>query len=253
MKLHADALDDLSAGAVLLATGGGGDPYDAYLCASATLAEYGGVELLEVDELDDDARVVSIGSVGAPSVSLELLPSIDDPGKALRAFEAQFDFRIDALVSFEVGGGNSMIPLMAGAQLGIPVVDGDGMGRALPEAQMMTFPIAGVRPTPALALDYAGNIVTFDTANAATYERHIRGVTQAMGGMVIAVEHPMRARDLKAAIIPGSISFCRRIGSVLRNHSVNVSRSFAPLAEAFADSLYGSLHHLYSGKVVDYR
>ena len=139
-----------------------------------------------------------------------------------------------------------------GAQLGIPVVDGDGMGRALPEAQMMTFPIAGVRPTPALALDYAGNIVTFDTANAATYERHIRGVTQAMGGMVIAVEHPMRARDLKAAVIPGSISFCRRIGSVLRNHSVNVSRSFASLAEAFADSLYGSLHHLYSGKVVDY-
>ncbi|HBK17823.1 MAG TPA: DUF917 domain-containing protein, partial [Gammaproteobacteria bacterium] len=38
---------------------------------------------------------------------------------------------------------------------------GDGMGRALPEAQMMTYAIAGVAPTPAVGVDYAGNVVTF--------------------------------------------------------------------------------------------
>ena len=46
-----------------------------------------------------------------------------------------------------------VIPLIAAAARGIPLIDGDGMARALPEAQMMTFAIEGVRPSPALAVD----------------------------------------------------------------------------------------------------
>ena len=44
-------------------------------------------------------------------------------------------------------------------------MDGDGMGRAFPEAQMMSYAIAGVKPTPALAMDYAGNTAVFETSN----------------------------------------------------------------------------------------
>jgi DUF917 family protein len=52
---------------------------------------------------------------------------------------------------------------MAAAVRGLPVIDGDGMGRAFPEAQMMSYAISGVKPTPALAMDYAGNTALFDT------------------------------------------------------------------------------------------
>lgn len=252
MKVGVEDLEDLSTGAVLLATGGGGDPYDSFLCTRQVLAQHGPVPLIPVDALADDAYVAAIGSVGAPSVGLELLPSVDDAGKALRAFEAHVGRKLDAVVSFEVGGGNSMIPLMAAAEAGIGVVDGDGMGRALPEAQMMTFPIGGVGPTPALAMDYAGNSVTFDTDSTTTYERHIRSIAQAMGGMITAVEHPMLGHQLKTAIIPNSISFSIRLGRILREQRGTSQRTFAPLSAAFADSLYGDLHHLYSGKVVDY-
>ncbi len=252
MKLTAEHLQDLSAGAVFLATGGGGDPYVSYLLTHQVLTACGPVDLIPASELDDEAYVVTIGDVGAPSVSLELLPSIDDPERALRAFEKHVGRRVDAVVSFEVGGGNSMVPIMAAAGCGIPVIDGDGMGRALPEAQMMTFPIAGVAPTPALGIDYAGNIVTFQTDKTATYERHVRSITQAMGGMITTVEHPMTGAQVKSSIVPGTISFAIELGRILREYRGNAQRIFEPLSEAFRGSLYGEMHHIYTGKVVDY-
>ena len=120
MKLSADSLEDLSAGAVFLATGGGGDPYVSFLATRIVLQEHGAIDLISVDELDDDAFVVAIGGVGAPSVSLELLPSVDDAAIALAAFEDHVGRRVDAVISFEVGGGNSLSPIMAAAGRGIP-------------------------------------------------------------------------------------------------------------------------------------
>lgn len=252
MKLAAESLPDLSSGAVFLATGGGGDPYVAYLATQKVLAEHGPAELIAVEDLDDDAFVAAVGGVGAPTVSLELLPSIDDPGIALEAFERHVGRKLDAVVSFEIGGGNSLIPLIAAAGRGIPVVDGDGMGRALPEAQMMTYPIAGIPSTPAVALDYAGNTATFSTDTTATYERHIRNLAQAMGGMITTVEHPMSGKQLKSSIVPGTISFSIEIGRILRECRGNAHRILAPLREAFAGSLYGELCHIFTGKVADY-
>ena len=252
MKLGLDSLQDLSAGSVFLATGGGGDPYVSYLATCKVLGENGPVELVSVNDLDDDAYIVAIGGVGAPSVGLELLPSIDDAANALRAFEKHVGRSVDAVVSFEVGGGNSLVPILAASALGIPVVNGDGMGRALPEAQMMTYPIAGVSPTPALGMDYAGNIVTFDTDSTATYERHVRSMAQAMGGMMTTVEHPMTGKQLKSSIVPDTISFSIEIGRILREYRGNAQHIYKPLSEAFAKSLYGDLFHIYTGKVVDY-
>jgi DUF917 family protein len=252
MKLGPESLEDLSAGAVFLATGGGGDPYVSYLATRKVLEQSGPVDLISVDDLDDDAYVVAIGGVGAPSVSLELLPSVDDASLALKAFEEHVGRRVDAVVSFEVGGGNSMVPILAAAGRGIPVVNGDGMGRALPEAQMMTYPIGGVAPTPALGIDYAGNIVTFSTDSTDTYERHVRSMAQSMGGMITTVEHPMTGKQLKSAIVPDTISFSIEIGRILRDYRGNAQRIYQPLRKAFAQSLYGDLFHIYTGKVVDY-
>ena len=70
MKLMADSLHDLSVGAVFLATGGGGDPYVPFQATRKVHEEQGPVELISVDDLDDDAYVVAIGGVGAPTVGL---------------------------------------------------------------------------------------------------------------------------------------------------------------------------------------
>ncbi len=250
-KVSAEDLSDLSLGAVFLATGGGGDPHVPELICREALKTYGPVDLVQPEELPDDAYVVSIGGVGAPTVSLEMLPSMDESVRTLEAFENHVGRKIDAVVSFEIGGGNSLIPIVAAAGRGLPVVDGDGMGRALPEAQMMTYAIAGVCPSPAVAYDYAGNITTFTTPDTPTYERHIRALAMASGGMLTTAEHPMTGAELKPAIIPGTVSFSIELGRVLRENRGRADLMLPALKDVFAGSVYGECRLLYTGKISD--
>lgn len=251
MQIDASHLDDLSLGAVFLATGGGGDPYVSKLIATEALNTWGPVDIVDPESVADDARIVTIGSVGAPTASLELLPSLSEAGQALAAYEAHVGEAVDAVVSFEIGGGNSLIPMIAAVERGLPVINGDGMGRALPEAQMMTYPIAGVCPTPAVALDYAGNVSSFDTPDIFEYEKQIRDFALQHGGMITACEHPMTGRELKDSVVPRTVSFSIELGRVLRRNRGNAHAVMGPLAAAFDDSIYGELRHLYTGKVVD--
>ena len=251
MNIELDHLNDLALGSVFLATGGGGDPHVPQLIAEQAIRRYGPVQVIAPDMLDDDALIVAIGGVGAPTVSLELLPSVDDAARTLDAFEKHVGRKVDAVVSFEIGGGNSLIPLVAASGKGIPVVDGDGMGRALPEAQMMSYAIAGVDPTPAVAYDYAGNITTFSTSSTPVYERHIRSLTMASGGMITTAEHPMSGRQLKSSIIPGTLSYSIELGRTLRENRGSADDLLAPPQSIFKGSIYGECRKLFTGKVTD--
>lgn len=246
-----DDLDDLALGSVFLATGGGGDPHVPQLITAEAIKTYGPVALIAPEDLADDAFIVPIGNVGAPTVSLELLPSIDEASKTIEAFEGHVGRKVDAVASFEIGGGNSLIPLVAAAGKGLPVVDGDGMGRALPEAQMMSYAIAGVKPTPALAYDYAGNQATFKTDTTEVYERHIRSFAMAAGGMITTAEHAMTGAQLKRSVIPGTLSFSVELGRTLRENRGQADGLLGPLQRIFEPSIYGQCRLIFQGKVVD--
>ncbi|XOV79998.1 MAG: DUF917 domain-containing protein [Aestuariibacter sp.] len=251
MQITVNDLDDLILGAVFLATGGGGDPYVPQLLTRQALEKFGPVNLIAAAELADTDTVVTVGGVGAPTVSLELLPSIDECVNPLNAFVTQTNTDLTALASFEIGGANSLVPIIAAAATGLPVIDGDGMGRALPEAQMMTYAIKGVCPTPAFACDYEGNITRFSTRTTATYERHIRALAMSSGGMITTVEHPMTGKQLKDAIIPGTVSFSIQLGKVLRQHRGSAAKMLPHLQRLFGNSLYGHCELLMCGKVTD--
>ncbi|MEM1144525.1 MAG: DUF917 domain-containing protein [Pseudomonadota bacterium] len=251
LTIAADDIEDLCRGSVFLATGGGGDPYVSQLLVTEALRKYGPVELCDLSDVGDDALVVALGEVGAPSISLEQLPNGDECLLALERFEAFTGKTITHLVSFEVGGANSVIPLIAAAARGITLIDGDGMARALPEAQMMTFAIEGVKPSPAVAVDFRGGCVYFDTDDTRYYERQIRNLSMAMGGMVFCAEHPMTGSQARRAVVPGTISFALKLGRLLREQRGNAMALDGPLRELFASSDYGEFRHLYTGKVVD--
>lgn len=247
---HTD-IAELCAGSVFLATGGGGDPYVSQILVEQSLKKYGAVDLVSLDDVPDDALVVAIGEVGAPTVSLEQLPIGTECLDVIDRFEDWVGRKITHLVSFEVGGANSVIPLITAAAKKIPLIDGDGMGRALPEAQMMTFAIEGVSPTPAVSVDYTGSSVYFDTKDTLLYERQVRNIAMAMGGMIFTAEHPMTGVEARRAIVPGTISFALEVGRALSANYGNAKQIEAPLKALFDKSDYGILKHLYTGKIVD--
>ena len=251
MKLQEQHLKDLATGAAFLATGGGGDPYLSLLCAQQSIKQYQAAELISIDDLADDAVIVAVGSVGAPTTSLELLPSIDDPVIAIKAFEQHLGIKVDAVVSFEIGGANSLIPIVAAAASSIPVIDGDGMGRALPEVQMMTYSIAGVSPTPSIAVDYAGNAVVFDNVTVLEYEEQIREFAMQRGGMVTTVEFCMSAAVLRKCIVPNTVTLAIAIGEVLRVERGNALQMIERLRVIFENTAYGDMVTLFTGTVTD--
>ncbi|MDJ0921592.1 MAG: DUF917 domain-containing protein [Henriciella sp.] len=246
-----EMLADLSAGAAFLATGGGGDPHLTYLSACEGLKQFGPAKMIGPQDLSDDALVVAIGAVGAPTTSLELLPSVDESITALQAYKDLTGRTVDAVVSFEIGGGNSLIPIVAAAANDIPVIDGDGMGRALPEATMMTYAIAGIHPTPAVALDYAGNTELVEADTAEAYERLVREFSMKRGGMALTAEFQMTGAEMKACIVPETVSLSIQLGKILRSREGSAEQLAARIAQVFDASIYGEFKKLYSGIVAD--
>lgn len=251
MQLTVDMLDDLAVGAAFLATGGGGDPYLALLSARAGLDQYGPARLVKPNDVSDTAHIVAIGAVGAPTTSLELLPSIDESVAVIEAYQAHTGRSIDAVAAFEIGGGNSLIPIVAAAAKDIPLIDGDGMGRALPEATMMTYAIAGIDPTPAVALDYAGNTKLIDAASTAEYEPLIRAFSMQRGGMVLSAEFYMSGAQMKSCIVPDTYALSIDLGKLLRSKSGTAEQLTDRMVEIFEPTQYGEVRFLFSGLITD--
>jgi hypothetical protein len=157
LAITADDLPALAVGASLLACGGGGNPYYGQLIARRLLSEHGPVQVIDVEEMRPDALAIFTALMGAPLVGIEKPPSLLALRVALEAVERSLGAAVDAFVAVEVGGAQSMLPLMLAATSGRPVIDGDGMGRAFPEAQMCTFLLYGFAPgTPVAASDDHG-------------------------------------------------------------------------------------------------
>ncbi len=151
----------LAIGAALLGTGGGGNPYIGMLRTARTDAQGRERRVLPLEALLDDAWVGEVGGIGAPVVGVEKIEEGGECCRAMRAVEETAGVKMSALISAEIGGANSMEPIIAAAMAGLPVVDGDGMGRAFPEVQMTTFFIYGAKPAPAAIADEKGNVVVF--------------------------------------------------------------------------------------------
>jgi uncharacterized protein len=208
-------LEDIAVGGAILGTGGGGDPYIGKLMAQEAIRRHGKVRLVDVDGVDDDALVVPVCMMGAPTVMTEKLPQGDEVVVAVRKLEKFMGRKVDALLCAEAGGVNSTTPFVAASALGLPLIDGDGMGRAFPELQMETFGMYGVSATPMVLGDDKGNSVVLETISNQWTERLARSCTVDMGGSALLAFYPMSGAIAKKAIIRGTLSLCATLGRTL--------------------------------------
>lgn len=245
-ELREDDLGPISAGAAILGSGGGGNPYIGRLRVRECLRSGMSVRVMPPAELADDALVAVCGAMGSPVVNYEKLPGGDEEPAALRELERHLGRRIDAVAPFEMGGGNSMAAMVVAAAAGVPVIDGDGMGRAFPELQMTSYLIYGASSTPSALADERGNLVVLpEVVDARWLERIARAATVAMGGHVGVATTPMRGELCKRAIVPGTLTLARTIGEAVL---VAAREGLEPSAAVLA--VTGGRRHI-RGKVVD--
>ena len=240
-----DHLESIATGAAILGTGGGGNPYVGRLRAREAIREHGPVSVLMPEELPDDARVVCVGGIGAPTVGIEKLRDLQSY-HALRAIEECTGEKATAMISNEIGGSNSLEPLIPAAVAGLPVVDADGMGRAFPEFQMKTYFVYGVPCCPMALADEKGNIVIVrDVVSPLWAERLARAITIQMGCAACYALAPMSAEQVRRTAIPHTLSLARRLGDAVAKAR---SRGADPV-EAVLATCPGKV--LFAGKVVD--
>lgn len=219
--LSIDDLERLAIGAGILGTGGGGNPYLGKIHALKYLKRGAEIRIVDLEDVPDDAFVTGIGGMGAPTVGIERLSRGDELLRAMNGLARYIGRDFTHLIAGEIGGSNAIAPLIVAAQSGLPVIDGDGMGRAFPELQMDTFMIAGISPTPAVIADHLGHVTVFDKiTDPTTVERYARAVTIQMGGGAGLAIPAMSGAQVKAAAIPGTMSLAIAIGdAVLRSRS----------------------------------
>jgi DUF917 family protein len=244
--LTIDDIRALEVGAAILGTGGGGNPYIGRLRTEQLLKSGHTLRLLAFDELRDDDVVVSVGGIGAPVIGIEKIERGDECYQALRAVERAAQTAATALISGEIGGANSMEPMITGAQAGLPVVDGDGMGRAFPELQMCTFFIYGHRTAPAAVADEKGNHVVFTGVQDMFWlERLARNATIDMGGAAGFALPPMSGAFIRRTAVPHTVTQAITLGYTV----LNARRAKRNPVETILEDCAGI--RLFDGKIVD--
>ena len=245
-KIGIPEIEDIALGAALLGAGGGGDPYVGKLVAIDAVQECGPVMMLDPDEVPDDALIVPIAMMGAPTVLGEKAIGGDEYKTLYDTVSTFYGKPIYAFMPIEAGGVNSMLPIAAAARLGLPLVDCDGMGRAFPELQMVTFTIGGGSATPMAMVDEKGNSCIFRTVTNKWTEEMARAVTMACGGSVSVSLYAMEGKFMKEYGVRGIVTRSEILGSAIRK--VKEVTDKTP-EEAFLEITEG--YKLFKGKICD--
>lgn len=215
-SITAEQLEDIALGAAVLGTGGGGDPYVGKLMAQQAVRRNGPVRMIDPDELGDDDLVIPSAMMGAPTVMLEKTPRGTEIVTAFEAIQAFLGRRATATMSCEAGGLNSTTPFVVAAELGIPLVDADMMGRAYPELQMCTPTLYGITATPMAIADEKGNSAILNTISNRWTETFARTVTIDMGCASMIALYSMSGKQVKEACVLRTISKIEQIGQTIR-------------------------------------
>ncbi|WP_138444653.1 DUF917 domain-containing protein [Sinomonas susongensis] len=243
--MTAGDVENVARGAAVLGTGGGGDPYIGALLATRALQEHGEIPVVTLEELPEDALVLTVAMMGAPTVMVEKLPSLEEVIAPVRELGAYLSRPVTHIACAEIGGVNSTIPVAAAAALGLPLLDADGMGRAFPELQMVLPTLYGVTASPLAFGDEKGNVGVLQTVDNSWTERIARVACVEMGCSVMISGFRMTGSQARESLVEGSLSRCIAIGKEIVRARAAKSDPVAAAVE-----LLGG-RELFAGKVAD--
>lgn len=245
-KLTHEDIERIAVGAGILGTGGGGNPHRGMIRAQMQLELGNEITIVRLDELPDDALIVPMGGMGAPTIGQEKIGRGDEGKTAVEAIRDYLGIEVAGTVPIEIGGGNSFAPMIAAAQLGLPTVDADGMGRAFPETSMISYYFDGVAPSPIVMIDSQHQkIIIENVPDTKTLERIARAACVQLGGSAMVADAPMTVRRLRETGIPDTIAYAHRVGDAV----LTAQAEGGDPIQAICAVSEGQI--LFAGKIVD--
>ena len=253
-------IDYLSIGCAVVGTGGGGStkPFDIlckqYLEAGNT------VRIVKPDVLDAECNVICVAFMGAPAMLAEKLMNGSELLGVVEQMEQHLKIKEKnektALICGEIGGCNGLTPIIAAAQFAekngktIDLVDGDFMGRAFPELQMILPSIHKKNIIPISCQDeYGAKAVLTEAENNKDAEMKMRIKCVELGMKIAISLCPLKGKEIEKFAIPNSYEFAWKIGKIIYEAQ---QKNINPLLELQKcdDDLIKNSKIVYYGKIV---
>ncbi|WP_432201727.1 DUF917 domain-containing protein [Erythrobacter sp. W53] len=255
--LSATDLEDALVGSSYLGTGGGGSLSEARELIAADLAAGHTFTAISVDDLADDARVAcpyGLASLAPISDAMQAKLDasenrVDEPVQlAFETLEKHLDTKFAGVILGEIGPLSLAEGLSIAARLGVPALDADTVGRAVPEINQHSVKVAGIPLTPiGAATPFGDEMVVKTLGDPTRAEDVLRAVAEASQACGVA-DSPITGAQAKqdGTLVTGSLTLARSIGSAVREAK---AAGTDPIEAARAA---GDGYLLFTGTVADF-
>jgi DUF917 family protein len=220
-------VEDLATGCTFFGTGGGGDKTLGLNMLYPHIEAGKVIEIVDVEKIKDDdwlACPYYSGTIAPPTPEIENMRTRfpwtffeKELSTGLELLENHMGIKFAAVAPFELGGVNTPAPIDAALKHGIPCVDGDYSGRAVPEICQNAVCIKGFSMAPMALIDWFGNKTIVDhVINYEMGERISKGLSEVAWGRLGNVAFPVQGKDFQEAIIPKTLSKSYEVGKIIR-------------------------------------
>ncbi|KAJ6233215.1 hydantoinase [Anaeramoeba flamelloides] len=209
-------VDHIAIGAAVLGAGGGGAPFVNCLRVKSMIRQGKRVRVMDPLAMKDTETALALGGLGAPSVVDEkILSGIENTNVVKTMQKYSKTGKIEYVMPIECGGLNSLEPMIAAANLDIPIIDADFMQRAFPKVQMCSpfFFEDGLKSYPSCMADEKGNVVVYERVMTATLlENLMRDTVMRMFCLAGVGLPPITGKLLKKYAIHNTLTLAKSIG-----------------------------------------
>jgi len=198
-----------------------GDANKASLTSWLTglLSRNGPVTLRRAEAIAPETPCIAICVIGSGAALADLPPSGDEFELAVRRIEQLQGMKFGAIYPLAAATVSALVPVVVASQLGLPLIDADGMGRTYALIHHTAMHLAGVSPTPLVAQGPTGESVLIETPAGPRADRLLRGNVDAVGGWAALAAYPTTAGVLRRAALPGTVSRLINVGRLLLERS----------------------------------
>jgi DUF917 family protein/N-methylhydantoinase A/oxoprolinase/acetone carboxylase beta subunit len=249
--LQTHDIDARAIGYDFLGSGGGGSTRLMKLMVMSCLKKFKALKELPIDDLPDDAEVISCGFIGSPAIFEEDPPSIDSLVNSILKMEQISNKKINAIIAYEGGGANGLVPYVVAAELDIPVIDADTMGRAFPGINMVTPAIYDGMPHCTATLTTTRDIRVIHASCPDDLEEKCRLAAQELGAMAFLSFYPFTGKLLKQFCVKNTTQIAEAIGKHFILSKSDGSDPIKKINKFLRNTDYGEVKEQFNGRITN--
>ena len=254
--LNEENMRDIIWGGTLMGGGGGGSISSGTLLLESYKARHPGevldVEMIDAEDMPENTYGAATAGMGAPAA----IAGVDFSEWAANAFSvlqeqaARDGKKLAYNYPVELGGFSSFFPLLLSLNTGLPTIDCDGAGRAVPALETLLLNVNDCPTSPLGLADGKNNKIIIqldDPLDAPTGENIGRSISAAFGNMVGISGWLVNKDDIQKRICLGTLTQTQKIGEILRSSDIPVDKRF----EALEDQLGMDVKVICKGRITD--